>query len=118
MADRLPPYLPSDVRLLVPAPLGNTMHKAEAEFAAAIVVLVCQLDGDRWQPVTGDRMAAVLREQLAAGTQLGRFFGANPFVRPSPNELVDRGYARWVDDRTVELTAAAFEAMRPWVSTR
>jgi hypothetical protein len=109
-----PDYLPKDVQLIAPSLLAGTMRKAEAEFAAALVVLSCQLRGNAWQPTSTDHIAAALSVELERETEIGRLV-RNPFFRPNAGELVARGFARRVDDDTVELTEAAFEAMRPWV---
>lgn len=107
-------YKPSDVLILAPAPLAGTMRKAEAEFAAALMVLACKANGDTWGAVTGAQAADAMKREKDAGTAFGQLLG-NPFFRPSINELCDRGFARWIDDHGAEFTEAGFAAMRPWV---
>lgn len=110
-----PDYKPSDVRLIPPNLLGDTMRKAEAEWAAGILVLVCQKRGDVWQPVNDDHVVDVLREELEKGSEIGRLV-RSPVFNPDAGELVSRGFGRRLDDRTVELTEAGFEAIRKWVA--
>lgn len=88
---------PSDVLLRAPL-LYGAFGKAEAEWAAGLIVRACQLQGDEWKPVTaadiGDAMQADIDEKVEPLASLVR----NPFFRPDIWQLIERGFARWVNE--------------------
>jgi hypothetical protein len=104
------PFRPSQV-VLAPVPLVGTMRRAEVEFAAALLVRACQVLGDRWQPLSWQQVAKVLR---ADRTSVAKWL-ANPFFRPDVHDLVARGYAAGNPTAEVWLTAAGLEALERWV---
>lgn len=100
--------LPSQIVLIVP-PLVATLGKAEIEHAAAVIVRACHANGDRWQPVTWEQVAAALRSDGAANTQPFAALIRNPFFRPDVHALIRAGFARVTveEPMTVELTEEA-----------
>lgn len=56
-------FKPSQV-LLTAQPLTATMGKSEIEYAAALIVRVCQVNGDRWQPITTEMLVATVHSDL------------------------------------------------------
>lgn len=109
-------YKPSDV-VLLPIPLVGTMHKAEAEFAATLLVRACVRLGDTWQAVGPKELGMVIHADLAE--EVEPLFGLrnNPFFHPDMLELVKRGYAKWTGKvgGAVQFTAEGFTAMERWV---
>lgn len=108
-------FHPSAVYLDSGPPLCATMGRSEREYAAALLVWACQQKGDRWRPVN----TTELEEMLFAARMLGRepvsSWLRNPFMKPDMRELADHGFARWLDDHTIELTEAGIERLRRWV---
>lgn len=98
-------------------PLVDTMGRCEREFAAAIVVRVCQAKGDTWQAVAFSDVREVLKADLEAGTAPFAKLLGNPVFRPDAWDLVAKGFARWVGEPgdVIELTEAGFEAIRKHV---
>src|SRR3954471_7351128 len=69
-------------------PLAGTMGKSELEAAATLLVRACQAKGDRWQPLTPDDLAAVMKDDVAAKREPLASLIGNPFWRPDPFGLV------------------------------
>lgn len=90
------PLKPSDVLLRFPL-LHGTFGKAEAEWAAGLIVRACQLQGDEWKAVTAADIGDAMRADMAAKTEPLASLTRNPFFRPDVWQLIDRGFARWVD---------------------
>ena len=113
-------YKPSQV-VLTPIPLGDTMGRAEVEYAAALLVRVCHARGDRWQPVTWDMVRAVLRDDVTAKrAPFADLVASRIIYRPDVFALVNRGYASSPSgpaDGYVEFTEKGFAALRRWVRT-
>jgi hypothetical protein len=119
-----PGFKPSDVVLLVP-PLTDTMRKAEVEQAAALIVYVCTVKGDAWQPMTWNDLQAAIKVALdatepTAREQWLRAIIRNPFVRPDVHELCNRGFAEKLSKEgeqiVVQLLPTALEAIaKRWV---
>lgn len=109
-------FKPSQV-MLAAIPLVDTMHKAEVEFAAALVVRVCQVQGDSWQAVGFDDVAKALTADVEAGTPPFAKLVNCPVFRPDVWRLVTDGYARWTDHEggAVEFTDKGFDAIRKHV---
>lgn len=100
-------------------PLIDTFGKTEVEIAAAFVVRACQVEGDRWQPVTMTALGRVLRADMEAKTDPLYALSANPFARPDFHRLVAGGYAKWDGDgepKALELTPAGITALAKWVA--
>ncbi len=115
----MPDFKPSQV-FLTPVPLCGTMGHAEREFAAALIIRACQVNGDTWHAVTTQeigRMIEAIQKDRAADPWLFDFL-TNPFIKFDVYELVEHAYARWTGEpgkSPVELTDRAFEAARYWV---
>jgi hypothetical protein len=86
---------PSDVRLEEGGFLTDYLGKAEAEFAMAVVVRWHLANGHtEWTPVSRAELANFIGED-----ELVREWVRNPFWRPSPGLLVERGYITgWTRD--------------------
>jgi hypothetical protein len=116
---------PSDVVLVVP-PLTGTMKKAESEQAAALIIHVCAMLGDKWQPVTFGEIQTAIEAALASGTPTRRErwlrdMVSNPFVRPDVHRLVRDGFAERLSPDgfplVIRLTQKALGAIEScWVS--
>jgi hypothetical protein len=116
----MPDFKPSQV-FLAPIPLCGTMGHAEREFAAALIVRACQVNGDAWHAVPPPEIGRML-EAIQKDPNADRWlfdFVSNPFMKFDVLELADHGYARWLGEpgkSPVELTDKAFEGMRKhWV---
>jgi hypothetical protein len=110
-------YLPSQV-VLHRVPLVGTMGKAEIELAAAFLVRACVVLGDQWQAVRVSELARIAKEDFAACNEPMLSWGKQPFVKPSPQLMVDRAFAEWTVDGTEDallFTVQGREAMRRWV---
>jgi len=114
-------FKPSDIRLALPVPLCGTMGKAEAEFAATLLVRACVRHGDAFDSILpaqmGDTIGADLEEQVDPLWSLRN----NPFFRPNFDELVKRGFAEYVGEdggrkRPLRFTASGLEVLRRWVA--
>jgi len=118
MLDRLDPgFRPSDVVLGTP-PLVDTMGRAEAELAAALIVRACQVRGDAWQAVSPDAIVKVIQEDVAAGREPVTSMNRNPFWRPDAHDLVKRGGAEWVGAEGVvlRLTPKGLASLKKWAT--
>jgi hypothetical protein len=99
-------------------PLVDTMGRCEREFAAAIIVRVCQAKGDTWQSVAFSDIKHVLTADAEAGTLPFAKLVRCPVFRPDAWDLVAKGFARWVGEPgdVIELTDIGLEAIRKHVS--
>ena len=106
-------FKPSDVVLSMP-PLTACFGRSEREHAAACIVLYCQLHGDAWGPITPKQLGEMLLSE--ADNAPLKDWAANPFFRPDPRDLAERGYAT-IDEETgaVAFTPLGIERLRPWV---
>lgn len=106
---------PSEIVMHVP-PLAATMHKAEAEAAAALIVHACAALGDKWQPISARQIGNTLHADVDAKREPWVSLVRNPYWRPDVFELVRRGFARWVDHEggSCELTAFAAHVIVRW----
>lgn len=103
--------------VLAAFPLVDTMRKAEAEIAAAMVVRTLHRRGNVWREVMLKEVGSVIGEEIDAGLPPFAELSRNPFVRPDFHELVDRGYAvinGEEGDATITFTDAGIAAMRRW----
>ena len=90
------------------------MGRSEREAAAAVIVFVCQVHG-AWKPVTVQEAMAVFKVFIERKKGLPFVWACMPMWKPSFDELVERGYARWTGTPVtgpVEFTMSGFEAMR------
>ncbi|HEY0881626.1 MAG TPA: hypothetical protein VGE37_03195 [Archangium sp.] len=119
-----PAFKPSQVVLTVP-PLTGTLKRSEVECAAALIVYVCTVKGDAWQPMTFADLHTALRSALASKERTVReqwicSMVENPFVRPDVHALVDLGFAERLskdgEKIVVQLQPAALDAIATrWV---
>ncbi len=109
-------FKPSEVVLRL-LPLIETIGKTEAEFAAAMIVRTCQVEGDYWQPVEPKTIERVIKGDLDLKCEPFYSNRGNPFLRPNIWELVKRGFARWTDEpgKTVEFTDDGIQALTCWI---
>lgn len=71
--------------------LVGTLHKAELEWAAALIIKWHKLRGcDNWIGFSRDDIATLFKEDGADPTLLE--YGRNPFWKPDPMGLVEAGY--------------------------
>lgn len=107
-------FKPSEVHLDV-FPLMGTYNRVEREYAAAMLVHVCALKGDRWQPITLAMIEEVVSDIIRHERAPMIHWIRNPFARPAYDELAQRGFAQWVmledGSRGLELTAVGLEAL-------
>lgn len=106
-------FKPSQVRL-GPVPLVATMGKAEVELAAAYVVRACVVLGDKWQAVPLDELIRITTEDFHERREPMRTWGSNPFVKPLPGLMVERGFATKADSK-VEFTPQGLAALKRYV---
>lgn len=107
---------PSEV-FLAAVPLVGTLDHAEAEFAASLIVRVCQVDGDAFAPVISKRVGEVLKADSEAKTEPMASLLLNPFFRPDFYDLVERGFARWLGEpgkSPLELTEGCVARLERW----
>lgn len=109
-------FKPSQVELIVP-PLVDTMHHAQTEFAAAMIVRALQRRGDTWRPITTAEVFEVAREDDKGEDPTWSKLYKNPFFRPDVHKLVANGYATWLEPtmETIEITDKGREVMQRWV---
>jgi hypothetical protein len=110
------PYKPSQVVLRVVTPLIGTFGKAQAEFAACLMVRACVRHGDVWQDLSPQQIGAAITADIDEKTDPLYSLRCNPFFNPDIWELVERGFAEWVDEpgKSVRFTSNGFDAMRKW----
>jgi hypothetical protein len=130
-------FNPSAVNLLgCFPPLVDTMGKTEAEVAATYIVRTLAASGDTWRPVTWKECRERIKADCIAVEKAGGPNKApavermifdllrNPFTRPDVDELVRRGFARWISEpgmpvrAAIELTDEGRERLRRWVVIR
>jgi hypothetical protein len=58
---------PLDIHIKGGPPLIGTFNFVEREFAAGLLVLVCQLDGDAWRPVFPAEVGTVCKLHIDEG---------------------------------------------------
>lgn len=79
---------PSDVFLEAAPPLTGTMHKAEAEAMAAIVVLALAKNGDQWRAIGWPEVRDSFLQEVEKGGQPWAMLARNPFWRPNLAQLL------------------------------
>lgn len=126
-----PDFLPSQVFL--GQWLCASMQRAEAEFAAMLLVRALVRGGNQWRAVTREEALDALRMDADENVEpLAAFVHSrNPFFRPDPRELVRLGYAYGlsaggkvitteldgVTPEAYEFTEAGFAALAKHVTT-
>lgn len=113
-------FKPSDVKLEACfPPLTDTLGRVEREAAATLIVRVCQIKGDVWQPVMPKEIGEILKADREAKIEPLASLATSPFWRPDIFDCVELGFARWIDGDDgkgpVELTEKGLEALRRWV---
>jgi hypothetical protein len=109
-------FKPSQV-VMTWMPLTGTMTRRVNEFAAAILVHVCEARGDEWQPVTLTQMLEVLSSDAQSGREPFAKLLRNPFFTPDFAGLVDQGFAKWAEANgspALALTDQGFGALSTW----
>jgi hypothetical protein len=115
-------FKPKDVDLRPFPPFCAALGRSECEFAAALIVLACQHRGS-WGPVLPKEIGEALKADEEKYTVEGkRHPWANPFLNPDIDDLIARGFAKWIGEATegseeyhkrpVELTEACFDRLR------
>jgi hypothetical protein len=105
---------PSEVRLWRGyMPIVGTLHRAEREVAAAIMIRACVRYGDTWQPLTPTMLGESLGEDLK--DEPWKTLDRNPFCKPDFRDLVQAGYAIFdgdpdAQDTPIRFTQAALDA--------
>lgn len=107
---------PSEIRLSASfPPLASTFGRSEHEAAAALIVLACIHNGDRWQPVTTLQIYAALVWAVdVAKKQPFIDLSRNTFWRPDFIGLIKAGHAIGECSSTtspIELTGLAIETL-------
>jgi hypothetical protein len=111
-------FKPSDVHL-GPVPLCGTLERCEIECAAALMIGVLQVLELDWQRLTPLMMGTALRSALDAKLEPYVSWNTNPFLRPDFDALLSKGFVkRYEDDRSMELTDAALNRIRRWVTPK
>jgi len=97
---------------------GSRFGRAELEFAAAILVRACALNGNTWEPRTGQEITDAWEQESLDGGIFAHL-RHNPF-RPKPDfsGLADSGFALFIATPTIpwpiQFTARGLEALEPF----
>jgi hypothetical protein len=105
---------PSEVRFHNDYMLIGLFDKAEAEFAATLLVQFCQHRGDTWHdPIKIDELSHWITEQanLHADDERCNHWTTNPFFRPQPNLLIKLGMTERLENNDLRLLPAFFEKL-------
>src|SRR5574341_1966777 len=107
-------FKPSQVFLNTVPPLVGTMKHSECEHAAALIVRVCQVRGDKWAPVSPRELGETITADLDAKVEPWVSLDKNPFFRPNFHALIEEGFARWseAEGGPLEFTDKGIEARR------
>ena len=121
-------FKPSQVAMLSKSvlPFIGTFDHSEAETAAAVLVAAMAHHGDEWAPMLPAQLGEWMKSETAKPEGRWAKLFENPFLRPDFDELVEKGWARWVGDeaegrkRALELTDKALDRIREkeWVVRR
>lgn len=122
---RDPEFTPSQVTLIGPLPLTDTMGRAERECAAAILVRASHVKGDQWQYLPPPAIGEVMKADIEAGNQPWERLNRNPFMPfPDFHDLVEEGFAEferrrhgyeYKGDPAVSFTEKGLRALRRWL---
>lgn len=92
---------PSEIRL-AGVPLVATAGHAEAEHALAIIIRALQFhELEMYEPISWRQIQEALKADYEARREPFCKLIENPYFNPSPAELVQRGFARWVEEGVV-----------------
>jgi len=113
---------PSDVRLWwrdAIIPLLGLFRRAEYEYAAALLVRACVVNGDEWKPQMPRDIGTIMRadiERNEDGQGYLKTLASNPFCRPDFWGLVKEGFAEFLGDpekgAPVQFTEKGLEQLR------
>lgn len=110
-------FKPSEV-VLTGVPLGACFGKAEAEWAAAILVWACRELGDGWQVVPAKTLGRLLRGAVMARIEPVSGWGRNPFFALDWERLVLDGFVLRTGlegDHSLEFTELGLSRLTRWV---
>jgi len=108
---------PLDIHIKGGPPLIGTFNKVEREFAAGLLVLVCQLDGDAWRPVFPAEVGTVCKLHIDDVKEYSWIEFALGFAPPNFDALIDQGDAEFVGPeeegrkRPVQFTAQGLDKL-------
>jgi hypothetical protein len=108
---------PCDIHIKGGPPLVGTFGKIEKEFAAGLLVLVCQLDGDEWRPVYPNEVGTVCKLHIEDVKEYAWIEFALGFAPPNFDGLIEQGDAEFVGDeedirkRPVQFTAQGLDKL-------
>lgn len=111
-----PEFKPSQVALQEPLPFIGTFRKAEAESAAAMMVVAMRRDGNKWRPVLPIEIGEAIKQ---LHDKEGYSWMTNPFCKPDFWKLVELGFAEFLDGekekgKPIQFTDAGIEKLRAW----
>lgn len=88
-------------------PFVGTLGDAEAEHAAAVLIVILAENGDTWGPIKREQFYAARNSPTLAAQ------ARNPFFRPHIGHLVDAGYAQYTDrdHHALVFTSKFFDTM-------
>ena len=107
---------PCDIHIKGGPPLTGTFNKVEKEFAAALLVLVCQIDGDEWRPVFPNEVGTACKLHIDDKEYAWVEFALG-FAPPSFDGLIEQGDADFVGpeeegrSRAVQFTAQGMDKL-------
>lgn len=106
---------PEEIELLAP-PLAATFGRSEAEHAAAVIIRGLAFHQlELFEPISWRQIQEAMVADVAELREPFASLVKNPFFRPDPHDLVERGFARWVEDGVViELTPAVVVPLQRW----
>lgn len=108
---------PSDVHIHAMPPLVGAFGHSECEHAAALLIRVSQVNGDKWDWLTPQQMGAAIKADLEAKTEPLETFARNPFFAPDYYKLVSEGFAHWKDGvagSEISFTPLGLERLEKW----
>jgi len=110
-------FKPSQVHL-GGVPLGACFGKAEAEWAAALLVWACRELGDEWQVVPAKTLGALMRNAAMGRLQPVSDWARNPFFDTDWGRLVNEGFVERTGlegDHRLAFTELGLSRLTRWV---
>lgn len=114
------PYKPSRVYLSMP-PLTACYGKSEAEHAAAIIVWVCQVEGDEWSEFLPLKFMGEVLDKALKSKPVPEpvcWWSTNPFFKPDFELLEKGGYiakGEALGAKGYVLQEKFFEPLKRWL---